>query len=108
MRTRQECIEYCEMFLNTLAKIKSEDIDYLESMIKYLKLPDSVESRKSADYSYWQLTGRCSNCNEHILASHNNFCPNCGAQLMPSNSVPVSNGNLTNGNYLYLKERIEQ
>ena len=37
MRTREECIEYCEMFLNTLAKIKSEDIDYLTSMVQYLK-----------------------------------------------------------------------
>lgn len=160
MRTREECIKYCEMFLNTLAKIKSEDVDYLNSMIVYLKLPedqpfdfenydpsrdadeekghlcnclntiegwlryDAEENklnarvlpvgraelianylfraqkvvwylrdkkfedlRMTADYSYWFATCRCSNCGEHILTSHHNYCPNCGARVILMNRI---------------------
>lgn len=46
---------------------------------------------KYADYNYWLVNRICTNCKEYIyLGSHHNFCSNCGAEFILSNSVPIS------------------
>ena len=52
--------------------------DVLDSVCDDYTVLPTIEPRKKGK---WLLDGRCSVCLEHILASHSNYCPNCGAQM---------------------------
>ena len=49
----------------------------LHKAIQNIPTADVVERKRGK----WLLDGRCSECFEHSLSSHRNYCPNCGADM---------------------------
>ena len=49
----------------------------IRKAIEQIPTADVVEVRRGE----WMLDGRCSECLENPLTTHNTYCPHCGAKM---------------------------